>query len=423
MNEELRRRLRELGVMKGVRTLALASRTPRPRLAIEDLVEGTFHTTSQGRCFVAERHFPFAHQHGTIPLSAFLDLSWTSVEQMTGDIGPGEEKPDLHRSVFVDTETTGLAGGTGTLAFVVGLAFFDTDGFHIHQYFLRDLGDEPAMIARLAEELPAFELLVSFNGRAFDVPILETRFILNRRPFPMSMRPHLDLLPPARRLWRHHLPSCSLMSIEEEVLGVRRDQADVPGYLIPSLYRDYLRTGDARDMQRVLYHNAVDILSLVALAVRIGQTVGDPDGWQDAALSGAELYGLGRWYQARSRPELGERAWRAALHADLSPPLRARTLHDLALLLKRAGRRDEAFAYWQQLALESTDDVTAHVELAKYFEWHVGNLALAAHWTQAGIALAERWYDGERRAVTLAGLRHRLKRLQRKERRERKNGR
>ncbi len=412
MNEELRQRLRELGVIKGVH--ALAARPPRPSFAIEDLVEGTFHTTSHGRCFVAERHFSTDHRHGRIPLSAFLDLPSASVERMTGNTDPAQKKPDPHRSVFVDTETTGLSGGTGTLAFVVGLAFFDADGFHIHQYFLRDPGDEPAMIARLAEELPTFELLVSFNGRAFDIPILETRFVLNRRPPPTTMLPHLDLLPPARRLWRHHLPSCNLGTIERKVLGVIRDQTDVPGYLIPSLYRDYLRTGDARDMQRVLYHNAVDILSLVTLAVRISQAVGDPDGWDEAALSGAELYGLGRWYQAQSCPELSERAWRAALRTALSPPLRARTLRDLALLLKRTGRRDEAFAYWQQLALESTDDVTAYVELAKYFEWYMGDPALAARWTRAGIALAEGWWDGERREVTLAELRHRLKRLQRK---------
>jgi uncharacterized protein YprB with RNaseH-like and TPR domain len=415
MHKDLQRRLREMGVVRGVR--GLATLPPRQRVAIEDLVEGRFLATSHGRCFVAEAAHPPGHFHGDLPLSAFLDLSPEIVAQIARDDALADIDP--RRVCFLDTETTGLSGGTGTMAFVVGLGFFTdaardgADGFCVHQYFLRDPGDEPAMIEWLAELLPEFQALVSFNGRAFDVPILENRFVLARVPPPTAGLPHLDLLPPARRLWRYSLPSCALGSLEREVLGVLREQDDVPSGIIPTLYRDYLRTGDAREMQRVLYHNAVDILSLVTLATRLCHALATS--WDKEKLSGAEFYSLGRWYAAEERWGETEHAYRAALtQADLPIDLRAKALRDLGYLLKRADRKSEAFACWQQLAVESTGDVLPYVELAKYFEWHAENPLLAAGWTRAALALVEHWPAGLRREDALADLRHRLERLERK---------
>jgi uncharacterized protein YprB with RNaseH-like and TPR domain len=408
MSEDLRKRLRELGVVRGVRELAALP--PRRRVAIEDLVPGRFHTTSRGQCFVVETSYPLDHWHGNLSLSSFLDLFPEIVTQVAKD--EALSSVGLRRVCFLDTETTGLSGGAGTMAFVVGLGFFSDGGFCVHQYFLRDPGDEPAMVEMLADHLAQFEALVSFNGRAFDVPILENRFTLARIPPPTAGLPHLDLLYPARRLWRYRGSSCALGALEREVLGVLREQDDIPSGIIPFLYRDYLRTGDAREMQRVLYHNAVDILSLVTLAARLCQVFAGP--WTDATLSGAEWYGLGRWYADAGQTADIERAYRAALQSDLTPELRARALRDLGYLLKRAERRAEAFACWQQLALETADDVLAHVELAKYFEWHTEDLSLASGWTQAALAQVERWPRDTRREAAIAELLHRLRRLEQK---------
>jgi tetratricopeptide (TPR) repeat protein len=170
------------------------------------------------------------------------------------------------------------------------------------------------------------------------------------------------------------------------------------------------------------------------LTVRLGRAFADPwagaEGGETPHLSGGEFFGLGRWYAAEGRTAEAEQAYRAALRSldkgrdrprpgqapgtDHVPDLRARVLRTLGCLLKRAGRRSEAFACWQQLALENVDDVLAHVELAKYFEWHVGDLSLAAGWTQAAIARVENWPAGVDRGLTLAELRHRLARLERK---------
>jgi uncharacterized protein YprB with RNaseH-like and TPR domain len=439
MPKDLRRRLRELGVVKGVHELATLP--PRRRVAIEDLVPGRFHTTSRGQCFVGEATYPTDYPHGDLPLFSFLNVSPDTAAQVAQD--EALASVDLRHVCFLDTETTGLSGGTGTMAFVVGLGFFTGEGFRVHQYFLRDPGDEPAMVEALAEHLPEFEALVSFNGRAFDVPILENRFILARVPPPTAGVPHLDLLYPARRLWQYHLPSCALGTLEREVLGVLREQDDVPGGVIPYLYRDYLRTGDAREMKRVLYHNAVDVLSLVTLATRLCRTFANPrsktDDESNARLSKAEFYGLGRWYTAEGRLAEAERAYRAALRPlkvqteiveertqvlrkkpgfDPAPDLRVKVLRALGYLLKRANRRAEAFACWQQLALEASPDtadhVLAHVELAKYFEWHVEDLSLACGWTRVALAQVEDWPPNTSRDIALAELRHRLARLERK---------
>ncbi|HIE39501.1 MAG TPA: hypothetical protein EYH30_02365 [Anaerolineales bacterium] len=400
--DDLRRRLRRLGLVRGVGDLLPSSRR---RIAIERLVEGTFHDTPHGRCFVVEAAFPADHRHGGLPLGAFLDLSSQVLAAVGGE--PSLAGVDLAQTLFLDTETTGLSGGTGTMAFLVGLGFFEGDHFRILQVFLRDPGDEPALVHFLEERLPRFQALVTFNGRGFDLPILETRFILARRPFPLATIPHLDLLGPARRLWRGRLPSCALGALEREVLRVRRDQADVPGGLIPYVYRDYLRTGDAREMTGVLYHNQVDVLSMVTLATRLGRAFADPQ--RDPGLGGAELYSLARWYR-----EVGgdvEGTLRAALAAGLPAPLRLRALRDLGLWLRREGRRAEAVQWWQQLALEDPAGVLAPVELAKTFEWHLRCLPLAVGWTRLALARAGRWPAGPRRDRMLAALHHRLGRL------------
>ena len=414
MRDDMRQRLRELGVVKGVRELVTLS--PQRRLAIEDLVPGHFHTTSRGQCFIAETTYPPDHRHGALSLSTFLDLPVEVLARVAQD---GRlASADRRRVCFLDTETTGLSGGTGTMAFVVGLGFFTDDGFHLRQHFLRDPGDEPAMVEALAELVPHFEALVSFNGRAFDLPILENRFILARtRPLAAGM-PHLDLLPPARRLWHLHLSSCALSALEPAVLGVSREQDDIPSGIIPYLYRDYLRTGDAREMKRVLYHNGIDILSMVTLAARLCRAFADP--WSEGAdgsharLSGAEFLALGHWYAAEGRLAEAERAYRAALETGLAPDLRANGLRTLGATFKRAGRWSGACACWQQLALEEQGDVLAHVELAKYFEWHVGDLLLAAGWTRAALAQVEQWPPGLRHDTLLTELHHRLARLERK---------
>lgn len=400
---DLWERLRRLGLVRGVRSLPPSARR---QVALESVLPGTFHETPSGRCWVVRTEVPAASCHGRLPLEAFLRVSPEALSVLGGD--PAIGSAPLADALFLDTETTGLSGGTGTMAFLVGLGFFEGDRFCVLQLFLRDPGDEPAMLDFLAGFLPRFGLLVTFNGRGFDLPILEARFVLARRPFPLTATPHLDLLPPARRLWREALPSRALTALEREVLGVLRDQEDIPSGVIPLVYRDYLRTGDARELPRIFYHNRMDILSMVTLAARMGSALADPA--RDADLSGEELSALARWYD-----EVG---WDAApvlreiLRRRASPVVRARALRDLGFSLRRRGEWGRSVEIWQQLALERPDDILPAVELAKVYEWHLARPALALAWARQALARAERLPPGQVQDQAVAELRHRIARLE-----------
>ncbi len=404
-SDELRERLRQLGVVRGARFLPPS---PRRRVALESVLPGTFYETPSGRCWVVRTEHPSDASHGRWPLRAFLTLPTDALAAIGGD--PALATVSLSQALFLDTETTGLSGGTGTMAFLVGLGFFEEDRFVVLQPFLRDPGDEPAMVQFLADFLPRFRWLVTFNGRGFDIPILQNRFVLARRPFPLDGLPHLDLLSPARRLWWERLVSCALTALEREVLGVVRDQADIPSGVIPVVYREYLRTGDARELPRIFYHNRVDILSMVVLVAYLAQVFAYPEGEPD--LRGEELGALARWYGETGREPEG--LLRAALRRTPVGRERARWLADLGLLYKRRGRWAESVEWWQQLVLESPERIGAAVELAKVYEWHLNRPALALGWARWALRQAEALPPGPQRERQIGELLHRIGRLERR---------
>ena len=229
MPDDLRNRLKKLGVQKGARNI-----TPRPKpkrqTGLEALVDGEIIETDYGPLFVHVEHYAPDHVHGAYAVGELLHQS----KWVAGRLADYDEEIDLNKTVFIDTETTGLSGGTGTLAFLIGAGTFEDDGsFVVRQFFLRSPAEEPAVLLHLSEWLDQFEAIISFNGRGFDLPLLHTRFTLQRLRPQILRAPHLDLLTPARRVWRGRLESCSLKSLEYHVLDVQRDQIDIDGSLIP----------------------------------------------------------------------------------------------------------------------------------------------------------------------------------------------
>jgi uncharacterized protein YprB with RNaseH-like and TPR domain len=205
---------------------------------------------------------------------------------------------DPQRIVFLDTETTGLAGGAGTLAFLVGIGRLDGDTFCVRQFLMRDFSEEASVLHAVAEELRQANLLVTYNGKAYDEPLLASRYVLARVPPPFGRIPHLDLLYSARRLWKLRFESCRLVELEAQILGHVR-QGDVPGSLIPQVYFDFLRTQRPGRLNAVLHHNALDILSLAALTAIL------PGKFSNTATAShaAEMVGLGRWLIAQGQRE------------------------------------------------------------------------------------------------------------------------
>ncbi len=407
-------RLRRLGLHKGAANLRPRPETPptvKPGHGIEKVVAGQVRQTPLGDCFVAEETFALAHRHGDLPLAAALQVSPTTLTRLADSSEPAGF--DLRRAVFFDIETSGLSGGTGTYVFLVGAGFFQDDTFCVQQFFMRGVTEEAAMLRLVGHLLDRFDAAVSFNGRAFDLPLLNTRFTLARRPRRLTRVPHLDLLKPSRRLWARRLASCSLGSLEREVLGVARAEADVPGWLVPRLYFDYIQTGDASELGGVFYHNLIDILSMVTLAARLGALFDDPLAAEPP--DAVDLFSLGWWYASLGMAAEAEAAYRAALTHPLPAEIESAAWRHLSLLLKRQERRQEAAAIWRQVVEKGeTWGEFAHVELAKHYEWHTGDLAAAADVTRQAIALLQNAPPDRRTKDTLAELAHRLRRLVRK---------
>ena len=414
--EQLRKRLQRLGVKKGRAGITAPPRKPESEISdfvpIESLVGGREVLTDSGAYFVAETAYALEPHHGQRALADVLRCSPHIAAHVSRD--EAFASANLSRLAFLDIETTGLAGGAGTLAFLIGVGVVESEQFILRQFFLRDPDEEPALLSGVAELLKDRSGLITYNGRSFDVPIVQTRFTMARRRFSFDHLPHLDLLPPARRLWRGRYENCSLGTLEGAVLNVQRTGEDVPGWMIPQLYVEYLRSGDARQMRRVIYHNAEDILSMVTLAAHILETFGDP---LSEARSGMDCLRLALWHDDLGHAAEADAAYRAALArirsvpADQKPALYER----YAAFLKASDRRDEALPLWKKWAASAPDNPEPCIELSKYYEWHARNIAEAQEWAGQALLCLSHWPKGWRRDEAWKEAQHRLERLKRKQ--------
>jgi uncharacterized protein YprB with RNaseH-like and TPR domain len=354
-------------------------RLPRPASEpVEQVVDGQVVETGEGPLVVVRREYSLSHRHGRRPLADAAEAS----PAVLGLMARADESP-AHAAglLFLDTETTSLAGGTGTYAFLIGVGYVEGDRFVVVQHFMRDFDEEPALLAALEPHLGRATGLVTFNGSGFDVPLLETRFLLQRRRWPGTLG-HVDLLRPARRMWAARLQDCRLATLEREVLGLVRED-NVPGALIPSLYFDFLRFRRAAPLARVFSHNRADVLSLAALLGWFTRAVGEHEG----ALDAAELAGLGRLWERVDR-ERGAACYRAALTAGLEGPEAHRVRLRLGLWEKRRARWSEACALWRAAVDGDGFDRRPWEELAKYHEHRRRDFAAALALVQEALGLA-----------------------------------
>ena len=247
------------------------------------------------------------------------------------------------RVVFFDIETTGLSGGAGTIAFLAGCGWFEDGDFKVRQFFLAGPSGEHAQLAAIRDVFERASLLVTFNGRTFDVPFMDTRWAFHRAASPTDGLAHFDMLPPARRLWRQE-DGCSLTTLERTVLGVRRYN-DVPGFEIPARYFHFLRTGDAAAIDGVLEHNRADIVSL---AVLMSHALWLAREGPDACREPGEQLALGRLYERAGDHARASLAFERAVESG-DAPVKRRALACLALGLRRESRYEEAATAWQQV--------------------------------------------------------------------------
>lgn len=398
-------KLKALGVTVG----AAEIKPPAPKTGGSSKLEAAFGgrwlSTRRGPAFVVEQVFDASYRHGQVPIHAQAPLAtlaaWANDERLGG--------LDLSQFAFLDTETSGLSGGTGTYAFMVGAGRFIGMEFHLSIFFMADPAEEPALLEALADFLAPCAALVTFNGKAFDAPLLRTRFALNQMPCPFDGFSHLDLLPLARRLWRDRLPSRALKYLEEHILSAPRSSEEVPGYEIPWLYFDFLRTGDPLPLKGVFYHNAMDVVAMAALLNLTSGMLADPHG---ADLEhGLDVIALAKLFEDLNRWDDAALLYERGLQTNLPETDFSQAVRRLAILQKRRGDLHTALHLWEQAA--AAGHIYAHVELAKYFEHTRREPATALEWTQSAIAhvrntdlpayMQKHWLDE---------LEHRLQRLQ-----------
>jgi uncharacterized protein YprB with RNaseH-like and TPR domain len=314
---------------------------------------------------------------------------------------------DPSRILFLDTETTGLSGGTGTYAFLVGVGSWGPEGFQVEQYFMRDFHEERAMLVAVEERFSQAQTVVTFNGKRFDLPLLESRFVLARFPWPLQSVIHLDLLYPARRLWKLRLGDCSLGRLEKEILGISRE-SDVPGQLIPSLYFNYTHTGVARGIRNILDHNRQDIVSLAALAQVVSRVLTAAQGIP--SLPGEDLFSAGKYFRYLGRQQVSVEFSRAALEKDLPDEVRLEAMERLAALYKSEGLYSQAVTLWETVVANSSDAREETWEnLAVYCEHSVRNLPRALELTQQVLDRLVRESTGPSRMEKWAHRQQRLK--------------
>lgn len=296
---------------------------------------------------------------------------------------------DPSKWLFLDTETTGLAGGTGTYAFLIGLAWWDAGGLQVEQCLMCDFTEEYSLLQDLAERVKERPVLVTFNGKSFDWPLLENRFTMTRSIAAPKLAAHLDLLHPARALWKLRLGSVRLAELERCVLDARRlgwhREHDIDSALIPQNYFDYLRGGPAQPIVGIVRHNQMDLRGLAALFNKINATLSESPGILSECES-LDLFGLSCFLQRRGDARRAHTTCAQALAIGLPSDIRPKAQRELALMAKRRGEHEQAAEIWEEMVANSQDEVHACEQLAIYYERRVKDLRRAMEYTNLGLA-------------------------------------
>lgn len=377
-------------------------KTVEAEVKIEEVVSGKFISTPFGDSFIRENYFPRDYKCGEVELFHIFQSSAKTISSLARD--DRLKEIDINKTVFLDTETTGLAGGAGTYVFLVGVGYFEGDQFCVRQYFMRDYNEERALLSALNELLANFKAVVTYNGKTFDLPLMESRYIMSGMKMSLKDPYHFDLLYPARRLWKRRLENCSLSTVERDILGVIRDD-DVPGYLIPEIYFSYLRTKDARALKQVFEHNLQDILSLVALVSRMCFLVEDP---LNNTEYGMDIFSIGKMFDEEKKYGQSTRYYAEALKHNLAEGEILEILRLSSFAYKRQGKWEEAEEIWREIIERSPEFVYyPHEELAKYYEHYLKDYQKAETVVEEALNIEENIFLREK-------LQYRLNRIKRK---------
>ena len=360
-----------------------------------------------------ENAYPLDVRYGKIKIADGLAISGEILSCLSKN--PEFEELDLSTALFIDLETTGLSGGTGVIPFLVGMGFYREKEFSIAQYFLGDPGAEERMIQELGELFSEmnFKSVVSFNGKVFDIPLLETRFILKRQPFVLSELPHLDFLFPARSLWAHKLNNCRLHSLALDVVETGRTE-DIPSAEIPWRYFQYIQTGNYDLIEPILYHNQEDILSLLGVIIVGGQLFSDDP--QACEADAMDFFGAGKVLEKFGQTEKSSIYFQKAIDGSLSDEVFLSARRRLSVQHKKNQDWDKAVSLWKEMAAADTPSsnlLFSLRELAMFYEHRQRDYQEAKKFSEEGFVLARNFSAYYERDFS-----HRMERLRLKIKRD-----
>jgi len=379
----------------GTDTIKPVPKVKSESIQIDRLIDGDWVECDSARVFIREHE--------------------SNAEKVTGDnlqtmqsVCELSKTPLAENLLFLDTETTGLAGGTGTFAFMVGIGRLSSGKFITTQYFMPGFGDESLMLEEIAGRIEHDDVLVTFNGKTFDIPLLETRYLINRLKNPFQME-HIDLLHYARVIWRDTLDSCSLQSLERNILELHRFN-DTPGYMIPQLYFDYIRRGTPDAMPGIFEHNVIDIESMHRILIRIADILDNPNSRHfDSPL---EQLRVARYHRNKGRMQSALEFLCNATDTQ-DNRLRDRAHHEIAFIHKQKGDYQSAFECFSKVTSCPDLTVSASVEMAKHLEHRVKDYQGALELTMKAIQTykTERAFGTHTGRDIISALYHRQNRL------------
>jgi uncharacterized protein YprB with RNaseH-like and TPR domain len=405
--ESISDKLRSLGVQLGLENNkpSVTTHLQKSLRTIELLINGETVVNLYGESISCDVDYLPSYQHGWITLSRKVSLELLC--QVTRIELPQELRMD--QILFLDTETSGLGGGTGTFAFMVGLGFFTETGFTVKQLFMRNPSEEASMLVELIRIASKFAAVLTYNGKSFDIPLLNNRYVLNGINSPFKEMAHIDLLQVTRKVWSNRFASRSLGNLENQLLGFFRSGEEVPGWMVPQIYFDYLINHDPNPLVGVFYHNKIDILSLAGLSILSCQLLNNPNAEH---IHGLDKLGLAKVYQSLGRNSEALNIYDICIRTELPEEHQLQAVLNAAAVHKREKNWLSAITMWETAYQYQSLD--ACIELAKYYEHFSKEFALAIDWTEKAIALLEHdksYYFKEMKQVE---LQRRLNRLQKK---------
>ena len=371
--ETLIDRLKALGVSLGSTNIK-----PREKFPIEKVVHGEWLHGSLGDIFKVSEDFTNGYKHGRMNLES--NFSFSRVLQVNGLTSEGITLEDI---LFMDTETTGLSGGTGTMAFLVGLGYFSKNGFTIDQFFLDDPVNELAFLNEAGNYFSRYKVIATFNGSSFDLPLLKTRFVLNRIDPPFQNKPHLDLLHLSRKIWKLRLSSLKLKDLENEILKFQREENEVPGWMVPQIYFDFIGSRDARPLGGVFYHNRMDVLSLALLFNLASELISDP--LESISAHKEDMLSIARMIEDFGFTRQSEMLYQVLFEKGLPENLSARTLLRFGFICRKHQHLDFALKFWTSSFEKG--EYRAAIEISKIFEYQTRDYPNALLWARSSIDL------------------------------------